>query len=332
MARLNATGRTHARPPGESAKGSTEVELCDDGRHVCAPCRACLHDTPLEPSAWQCFNKVIASFGRARLAEVAEEWLGRMQAAGLSPNLVSYSTVIAAYARTAQPDDALRVLREMQRVAITPDVVTYNAVIDAHARAGRLHQANALLRKLERGEAGDGCVADVVSYTIVISGFARRGKLQEASRTLQRMQMNTSIVPDAPCFNVLIGSYAAKGMWGAVSRSLAQMRSAGVHADAYTYGPLLEACRKSGQRNRARAFGRAMLLDKQLPLSPFCVISLRKAVGATQLKALAQSCEVPWSEVEAVLAKSDDGEKGKKGGEGRRAFVRARSRVRGGDV
>lgn len=41
--------------------------------------------------------QVIASFGRARLPELSEEWLDKMTAAAVSPNLVSYSTVIAAY-------------------------------------------------------------------------------------------------------------------------------------------------------------------------------------------------------------------------------------------
>ena len=75
--------------------------------------------------------------------------------------------------------------------------------------------------------------------------------------------------------------------------------------DAYTYGPLLEACRKAGHRQRARGYGRQMLKSyPKLPLSPFCLASLRKTMGATQLQALCEECDVPWGEVEGALAKA----------------------------
>ena len=117
------------------------------------------------------------------------------------------------------------------------------------------------------------------------------------------MQRQRSVTPDAPCFNALIGGYASRGMWGAVTRLLRQMEEADVRPDPYTYGPLLEACRKGGHRQRARRYGRTMLLDTELPLSPFCVASLRKTLGATQLAALCDDCKVPRADVEAVLAR-----------------------------
>ena len=132
------------------------------------------------------------------------------------------------------------------------------------------------------------------------------GSAPEASRLLDYMQRNTSIAPDATCFNVLLGGFAAKRMWGAIGRTLTQMRTAGVAADAYTYGPLLEACRKSGQAKRAKAIGRQMLLDEQLPLSPFCVLSLRRTIGEAQFKVLAKECGVRWADIKACLAKAND--------------------------
>ena len=227
-----------------------------------------------------------------------------MEGAGIAPNLVSYSTAVAAYARTAQPDEAMRVLNRMRAAGISPDVVTYNAVIDANARAGRLLQAQALLNKLERGEAGAETAADVVSYTILISAMARRGKLQEANKLLSHMQRNTTVTPDTPCFNALIGGYASRGMWGAVSRLMGQMAQSGVRPDPYTYGPLLESCRKAGHRQRARRYGKEMLLVKDLPLSPFCMASLRKTLGNTQLQQLCRECDVPWRDVEKVIARN----------------------------
>ena len=191
------------------------------------------------------FNKVIASFGRSRLPELAEEWLAKMESAGVPPNLVPYSTVVAAYARTAQPDDALRVLNRMLRSGISPDVVTYSAVIDANARASRLYQARALLQRLERGEVGGNCTADVVSYTIVISALARRGMLPEASRLLQHMQRNDDRAR-APCFNVLLGGFAAKRM-SAPSGRRSRNAPGARRCRRPTYGPLLGRAASRGR-------------------------------------------------------------------------------------
>ena len=64
---------------------------------------------------------------------------------------------------------------------------------------------------------------------------------------------------------------------------------------------MLEACRKAGHRQRARRFGKMMLEQTALPLSPFCVSSLRKALGATNLKALCAETGVAWEAVQACL-------------------------------
>ena len=48
-----------------------------------------------------------------------------------------------------------------------------------------------------------------------------------------------------------------------------------------------------------------MLLAEDLPLSPFCVASLRKTLGTTQFKQLCAECDVPWEDVEGVLRRRD---------------------------
>ena len=84
---------------------------------------------------------MIACYARARLPELAESWLLKMEEAGVVPNVISFSTAIAAFAKTAQPDAAVSLLKRMRAQGIAPDTVTLNGVIDAHARAGNLQQA-----------------------------------------------------------------------------------------------------------------------------------------------------------------------------------------------
>ena len=61
------------------------------------------------------------------------------------------------------------------------------------------------------------------------------------------------------------------------------------------YGPLLEACRRTGDRKRARRIGKEMLLGGG-PYSNFCMTSLRRALGIAQLRTLCRECNVPWED------------------------------------
>ena len=228
------------------------------------------------------------------------------------------SRCVAAYAKTAQPDAALRLLKRMRTAGVSPDTVTYNSVIDAHARAGELHQASAIVRRMERGEAGDEAQPDVVSYTCLISSLARRGRLSEAAGWLEHVRSNTSVEVDATLYNIMVAGYASKAMWTKVGQLFDEMGQDDIRPDQWTYGPLLEASRKNGQRKRARALARRMLRERlpSEPLSPFCIGSIKRCLGMTQLKLLVSECGVPWDDVEVALAKSEEKAAGAADGRG----------------
>ena len=67
---------------------------------------------------------------------------------------------------------------------------------------------------------------------------------------------------------------------------LAQMARLRVEPDEWTYGPLLEACRRARQPRRARQYGERMLRAKA-PLTAFCATSLRRSLGDRGLRSLA---------------------------------------------
>jgi len=234
---------------------------------------------------------VIACYARARLPEMAEEWLDKMEEADILPNVISFSSAISAYSKTGQHEEAVRLLKKMVSVGVQPDTVTLNAVIDSHARAGLVQQAMGWLNRTIRGEF-EGVSADVVSYTILISALSRRGRLAAASRLLERMG-EAGVQADVMCYNTLISGAASGQRWELVDTLLGRMKSEGVVPDQWTYGPLLEACRRMGDRKRSRRIGREMLLSGSEP-SAFCMTSLRRALGLSQLKALCNECGVKW--------------------------------------
>ncbi|KAL3903492.1 MAG: hypothetical protein SGPRY_011654, partial [Prymnesium sp.] len=225
----------------------------------------------------------------AHLPELAEEWLDRMEQAGIVPNVISFSSAISAYAKTAQPGEAGRLLKRMRSRGIKPDTVTINNVIDAQARAGNVQQAVAWLNRTRRGEFPE-APADVVSYTIVISALSRSGKLPDARRWLDIM-IASGVKPDLLCYNTLVVGMAGSCRWNEIDALLRMMRADGVQPDQWTYGPLLEACRRSGDKRRSRRIGKKMFLSPGT-YSSFCLISLRRSLGQAQFRALCCECGV----------------------------------------
>ena len=91
---------------------------------------------------------------------------------------------------------------------------------------------------------------------------------------------------DLMCINTRVAGYATRGMLEQADALLERMTRLGVTPDQWTFGPLLETCRRSGQRRVARQYGQKML-QAGVPLSNFCVTSLRRSIGAAQLRSLA---------------------------------------------
>ena len=65
----------------------------------------------------------------------------------------------------------------------------------------------------------------------------------------------------------------------------------GIAPHQWTYGPLLEACRRAGNRQRAARYGERVFKELTPPPS-FCVTSLGRSLGAGGLAALAKRCGV----------------------------------------
>ena len=72
---------------------------------------------------------------------------------------------------------------------------------------------------------------------------------------------------------------------------LKSMARDGIAPDQWTYGPLLEACRRAGNRQRAARYGERGFKELTPPPS-FCVTSRGRSRGAGGLAALAKRCGV----------------------------------------
>ena len=102
-----------------------------------------------------CFGILIKAYARARNPAAAQTVLLRdMPAAGVTPNLVCWSTAVSAWCTAGQPDTGEALLRSMGDVpgGVRPSAVTWNHVIFAHATAGNISAASAALLRMATGD------------------------------------------------------------------------------------------------------------------------------------------------------------------------------------
>ena len=151
----------------------------------------------------------------------------------------------------------------------TPDATTTDAAHDGSSpRAHTLYALDALLKKTsvptcEKPDAAD-----------ELAAMQARG-----------------VRADLHCYNSLIAGYAARGKAAEADALLKSMARDGIAPDQWTYGPLLEACRRAGNRQRAARYGERVFKELTPPPS-FCVTSLGRSLGAGGLAALAKRCGV----------------------------------------
>lgn len=105
-----------------------------------------------------------------------------------SKDVVSWTSMISAYGRQGDGRAALFTFSEMQAAGICPDPITFTSVLSACSSSGLLHEGleffGSMIRdyKVRPTEAHHACLVDLI---------ARDGRLQEAYRLIENMDLRT---------------------------------------------------------------------------------------------------------------------------------------------
>lgn len=214
--------------------------------------------------------------------------LGRMQAAGLSPDQYClaaaleacakagqserslelleeakssrwvldrfcYVIVITACASTGYLEQAVALLREMPTVGVTPNTISYSDVITACGNAGEWRQAVALLREMPTV----GVTPDVASYSATITACGKAGEAEQAVALLKDM-LTVGVAPDGRCFGAALLACIKVGEWEQALVVLRDMQGVGITHDVVAYNSAMAAGEKEDQREQALALLREM--------------------------------------------------------------------------
>jgi pentatricopeptide repeat domain-containing protein 1 len=78
------------------------------------------------------YNALMDAYAKAGLPHQAWALLRHMlEAPGVAPDTITFSTLIAACVKSAQWADALSALEQMRALGVPPNAVTYNALLAA---------------------------------------------------------------------------------------------------------------------------------------------------------------------------------------------------------
>ena len=184
-------------------------------------------ETSVHPtlSTW---NAMLEGCKSARSLSSLEIVWGKLQAAGVKPDMACWTTRISGLVECGKPDLAIRALDEMGQVWL---------------QAAKRQKITSL------EEAGDieGTIKPTIeTINAAISGLLRRQNAGDSVSRILAWGSTLGIQPDVITFNTLLRSLVRNGPPGSVPALLSQMQKANLQADVATFTTLLEEIFKSG--------------------------------------------------------------------------------------
>ncbi len=203
----------------------------------------------------------------------------KMRAAGVKPDVQSWTTRIGGLIRSGKWDLGIRALDEMGTIwkettrtarmrgylpaehegdfqgVVKPTIATINEVLAGLIKIGKGNLTPRIL-----SWANDfGLEPDLVTFNTLLGLALRKGRSEEAGRLLEQME-KLKIRPDVVTFTIILdglfredalvsGKQPATDQGAAVTAVLTQMEESGVEANVFSYGTIIDHLLKSSTPN-----------------------------------------------------------------------------------
>merc|ERR1719420_861854 len=115
------------------------------------------------------YNTIITACAKAGNLELAEEWLNRMEKAGIKPNLVQFLCMIQSHSCQGHVRDVERLFSQVLQRRLRPDARFVSAIVLAHGNAKPRRPAQAIRafqQLVSRGIPVDHIAVQALSWTV----------------------------------------------------------------------------------------------------------------------------------------------------------------------
>jgi pentatricopeptide repeat protein len=165
-----------------------------------------------------------------------------MIAAGIKPNVYSYTSMIDAFSKGGNHEKAVGLLSRMKEEGIEPNVVTYTSLIKCHDLD--LSKVDSLFKEM----IAAGIKLNVYSYTSMIDAFSKGGNHEKAVELLSRMK-EEGIEPNVVTYTSLIKCHELD--LSKVDSLFKEMIAEGIKPSVVTYNSMIDAFSKGGDFDKA---------------------------------------------------------------------------------
>merc|ERR1719261_319336 len=108
--------------------------------------------------------------------------------------------MLDANARTGKMDRADELFREMQASGVSPDVITYSTLVKGYCQAGDIDKGYQVLNEMVKNGVHE---PDEILYNSLLDGCAKQHRLDDALKLLDDMQ-DASVVPSNYTLSIMV--------------------------------------------------------------------------------------------------------------------------------
>jgi pentatricopeptide repeat protein len=214
----------------------------------------------------------------------AEQVLLAMRAAGVKPDIISYSTVVKGHCLQGEIDKALLVLKEMSADRTTkPDEITYNSFLDGCAKQHRIDEALAALEEMQAA----GVNPSNFTLSILVKLLGRVRRLNQAFTLVEDLSAKHKFKPNVQVYTCLMQACFQNRK---LDRALAlhdQMVLANCPPDEKLYTGLARGCLQLHATQKAADVVRTAY---QLPGSTLAVSKRGLAPAGIEMSTIVEVC------------------------------------------
>lgn len=191
------------------------------------------------------YNILVKAWCDHRNLEEAWGVVGKMQAGGFEPDIVTYNTIASAYANNDETWRAEELIVEIQTRVRTSER-TWGIIIGGYCREGRLEEALRCVQQMKDA----GSVPNVVIFNTLLKGFLDANDMAAVNKILGLME-KFGIKPDIVTYSHQLNTFSSLGHMAKCMHVFDKMIEAGIEPDPQVYSILAKGFVRAQQPEKA---------------------------------------------------------------------------------
>jgi pentatricopeptide repeat protein len=151
------------------------------------------------------FNSLIDAAIRCRDLPAATKLLEQMKKAGITPDLITYSTLVTGFCDQGEMDVALTLLEHLKQQGMRCDEILFNSLLEGCVKSNQAERGLELFQEM----VAEKVQPSNITFSILVKVYASAGRLDAALEIVKRMEPEFKVKPSNIVFTCLVKCYVA---------------------------------------------------------------------------------------------------------------------------